>query len=138
MSAHSLSLKYLIAVSPLDSSSNFSDKVFLSLQDEIGDLFLCFRDLSFSPTEGRLTCRDRSLLLSAKEKEIMSLLFLNPHSPVSKETLLTKVWGYDSDAVDNNVEAYISFLRKKLLLLGSRVQITARRRIGYSLEVSEL
>ena len=96
-----------------------------------------FDDLSFSPAEGRLTCRDRSLLLSAKEKEIMSLLFLNPHSPVSKETLLTKVWGYDSDAVDNNVEAYISFLRKKLLLLGSRVQITARRRIGYSLEVGE-
>ena len=96
-----------------------------------------FDDLSFSLSDGRLTCREHSLLLSAKEKDIMSLLFLNPHTPVSKETLLIKVWGYDSDAVDNNVEAYISFLRKKLQLLGSRVQITARRRIGYSLEVGE-
>ncbi len=96
-----------------------------------------FDDLSFSLSDGRLSCNSHTLLLSAKEKEIMSLLFLNPQTPVSKETLLTKVWGYDSDAVDNNVEAYISFLRKKLQLLGSRVQITSRRRIGYCLEVGE-
>ena len=46
-----------------------------------------------------------------------------------------KVWGAESDAVDNNVEAYISFLRKKLSFLGSRVSITAVRRIGYRLEM---
>ena len=95
-----------------------------------------FGDLSLSLTDGRLSCGSRSLLLSAKEKELMSLLFLNPQTAVSKETMITKVWGYDSDAGDNNVEAYISFLRKKLTLLGSRVQITAQRRIGYRLEVT--
>lgn len=95
-----------------------------------------FGDLSLSLTDGRLSCGSHSLLLSAKEKELMSLLFLNPQTAVSKETMITKVWGYDSDAGDNNVEAYISFLRKKLTLLGSHVQITSQRRIGYRLEVT--
>ncbi|MBQ8094336.1 MAG: response regulator transcription factor [Clostridia bacterium] len=95
-----------------------------------------FDDLSLSLTDGRLSCGSRSLVLSSKEKDIISLLFLNPQVPVSKEIIITKVWGFDSDAGDNNVEAYISFLRKKLTLLGSNVQITAQRRIGYRLEAS--
>ena len=94
-----------------------------------------YDDLSLSLTDGRLSCGSRSLLLSAKEKEIMSLLILNAQTAISKETILTKVWGYDSEAGDNNVEAYISFLRKKLTLLGSRVQINVQRRVGYRLEV---
>ena len=51
--------------------------------------------------------------------------------------LISKVWGDDSDAEDNNVEAYISFLRKKLQFLGSRVGITTIRKVGYRLEVQE-
>jgi DNA-binding response OmpR family regulator len=59
----------------------------------------------------------------------------NPNSVVSKEELITKVWGMESGAEDNNVEAYISFLRKKLFFLGSRVVIGTQRKVGYRLEV---
>ena len=57
-----------------------------------------------------------------------------PGSILSKEDLILKIWGADSEAVDNNAEAYISFLRKKLFYLGSKVQITSQRRLGYLLE----
>lgn len=56
---------------------------------------------------------------------------------VSKEMLLTKVWGFDSNAVENHVEAYVSFLRKKLTSIGSDVRIEAVRRLGYHLECDE-
>ena len=59
---------------------------------------------------------------------------LNTGQYLPKEALLTKVWGYDSGAVDNNVEAYISFLRKKLSLLGAPVTLAVRRNVGYRLE----
>ena len=54
---------------------------------------------------------------------------------VTKETRILKVWGYESDAEDNNVEVFISFLRKKLHHVGSKVQITTLRMLGYRLEV---
>ena len=94
-----------------------------------------FGDITLSPADGRLSCASHSIILSAKEKELLSLLILNPNTITSKETILAKVWGYDSDAGDNNVEAYISFLRKKLTLIGSAVHISAQRRLGYRLEV---
>ena len=64
----------------------------------------------------------------------MRLLMSHPGSILSKEELILKIWGADSEAVDNNAEAYISFLRKKLFYLGSKVQITSQRRLGYLLE----
>ena len=54
---------------------------------------------------------------------------------ITKETILLRIWGYDSDAEDNNVEVYISFLRKKLRYLESRVHIGTIRKLGYHLEV---
>ena len=56
---------------------------------------------------------------------------------VTKEQLLLKVWGYDSEAEDNNVEVYISFLRKKLAFLKAPVQIATLRKFGYRLEAVE-
>ena len=67
----------------------------------------------------------------------MQLLIRSGENILSKESILIKVWGYDSEADDNNVEAYISFLRKKLVFLKSKVVITVVRRIGYHLEVTE-
>ena len=96
-----------------------------------------FGDVTLVPSDSRLSCGAQSLNLSMKEMEIMRLLILNHSSILSKETLLVKVWGYDTDAGDNNVEAYISFLRKKLFLLGSTVEIRAIRRQGYRLEEKE-
>ena len=55
-------------------------------------------------------------------------------SIISKETIINKIWGYDSDAGDNNVEAYVSFLRRKLNSLKSTVSIKAVRMVGYHLE----
>ena len=52
---------------------------------------------------------------------------------VSKETLLLKIWGNDGEAVDNNVEIYISFLRKKLDFLGAKTAILTARHLGYYL-----
>ena len=60
----------------------------------------------------------------------------SPKVILPKEDIITKVWGYESDAEDNNVEVYISFLRKKLSFLGSEVTINTVRRIGYHLEVA--
>ncbi len=72
--------------------------------------------------------------LNAKETEILRLLMMNTGQYLSKETLLVKVWGFESDAVGNNVEAYISFLRKKLNLLRSSVRLCVQRNVGYRLE----
>ena len=81
-----------------------------------------------------LVCGVRSVRLSRKEFEILGMLMARPGRVVSKEQLLLKVWGYESDAEDNNVEVYISFLRKKLQHIGSAVTIRTLRMLGYQLE----
>jgi len=112
-------------------------RAILRRQSDLIPQMLTYGDLSLTPASRELKCKDRSLFLNAKELEIMRLLILNSKQITSKETLLLKVWGYDSDAVDNNVEAYISFLRKKLSALASQVSISVVRRLGYQLEVKE-
>ncbi len=98
---------------------------------------LTYGDVALQPSTCELKCGARSVRLSFKEQAIMQLLILNGENILSKETILLKVWGYDSDADDNNVEAYMSFLRKKLAFLKSRVAVTVVRRVGYHLEVSD-
>ena len=93
-----------------------------------------FGDISLNLSTGDLHCAEKSIHLNFKEAEILKLLMANKGGAVSKDDLITKVWGYDSDASDNNVEAYISFLRKKLSYLNSDVTITALRKVGYRLE----
>ena len=93
-----------------------------------------FSDLSLNLSTGDLSCGGKSIHLNFKESEILKLLMANSQGAITKEDLITKVWGYDSDATDNNVEAYISFIRKKLNYLGSKVGITALRKVGYRLE----
>ena len=67
----------------------------------------------------------------------MRLLLQMGEKNLSKETLLARVWGYDSNAVENHVEVYVGFLRKKLTSIGSNVRIEALRRLGYHLEVRD-
>jgi two-component system, OmpR family, response regulator ArlR len=105
-------------------------------QGEITPERLIFGDLVLVPSMSALRCREKALTLSARELEIMRLLIVNQNNILSKETLLLKVWGYDTEAGDNNVEAYISFLRKKLSLLRSTVTLNVVRRLGYRLEES--
>lgn len=93
-----------------------------------------FGDLTLSPSSCELTCKEKSIKLNAKEFELMRYLMINGKTILSKETLINKIWGYDSDAGDNNVEAYISFLRRKLASLKSGVSIQVVRKVGYHLE----
>ncbi len=83
----------------------------------------------------QLTCQGNKVRLSAKEFDVMRFLMEYQGRNVPKETLLVKVWGYDSNATENNVEVYVGFLRKKLRSIGSNLRIDAARRQGYHLEV---
>ena len=94
---------------------------------------LTLNDLSLDLESSTLSKNEKSVRLNFKEFEIMKLFMSNPNSTYSKEDLIRKVWGYESDATDNNVEAYISFLRKKLMHIGSEMKIEAIRKVGYRL-----
>jgi DNA-binding response OmpR family regulator len=96
---------------------------------------ITFGDLTLTPGTFTLGCADRSVHLSRREYDLLELLMRSGSQIVTKDQLLVKVWGYDSDAEDNNVEVYISFLRRKLTHLHSAVRIRTRRMVGYCLEV---
>lgn len=86
---------------------------------------------------GVLRCGEGQVRLSAKEFDVMRHLMQAGERHISKEVLLERVWGFDSNAVENHVEVYVGFLRKKLRSIGSNVRIEAVRRLGYHLEVDE-
>ena len=101
-----------------------------------GDVMLdevTFADVTLDLATHDLSCRDRSVHLSGKEFEVMRILMSSSTRVVSKQDLRGRVWG-DTDASENSVEAYVSFLRKKLAHIGSGVQITTLRMLGYRLE----
>ena len=94
---------------------------------------LTWGDLSLERTTFSLSCAERAVRLSRREYDLMELLMRNGNQVVTKEQMLVKVWGYDSQAEDNNVEGYISFLRRKLTHLHSAVKIKTLRMLGYCL-----
>ncbi len=98
---------------------------------------IVFGNTSLDLASAMLVCGADRVRLSAKEFDIMRFLFQSKERNLSKETILARVWGYDSDAVENHVEVYIGFLRKKLASIGSDIRIEAIRRLGYHLEVRD-
>lgn len=84
-----------------------------------------------------LICGEKSIRLSAREFDVCRFLMEAGKNNLSKETLLVKVWGFQSNATENHVEVYVGFLRKKLQSIGSNVRIEAIRRQGYHLEVKD-
>ena len=102
----------------------------------LGDV-LTAGDLSLDCTSRLLSAGERSVRLGFKEFEVLRLLMVNSGAVVTKETIISKIWGLDSEAEDNNVEVYISFLRKKLAYLNSRASISTVRKVGYFLEAKE-
>lgn len=96
---------------------------------------LQFADLTLDLATHDLRCAGRSVHLSGKEFEVMRMLMSGKARVVSKQDLLTRVWGADGEISENSAEAYVSFLRKKLAHLKSEAQITTLRMIGYRLEV---
>jgi DNA-binding winged helix-turn-helix (wHTH) protein len=99
---------------------------------------MTFGNTALDLSTGMLVCGDKSLRLSAKEFDVMRFLLQSRGQNLSKEVILARVWGYDSNAVENHVEVYVGFLRKKLSAIGSNLRIAAIRRLGYHLEVEEL
>ena len=98
---------------------------------------MSFGDVELDLSTGMLYCGEKSVRLSAKEFDIMRYLLQSGSRNLSKETILSRIWGFESSAVDNHVEVYIGFLRKKLRAIGSKVRIECLRRMGYHLEVEE-
>ena len=135
-------------VTGLDSGADY----YLTKPFEPRELTACVRALSRRTPELRedesLTCGDLRLELTAltlwrgeenvrlsrKECDLLELLIRNRKLVLSKESILVKIWGYESEAEDNNVEVYISFLRRKLARLHSTVKIRTIRMAGYCLE----
>ena len=93
-----------------------------------------YNGLELNKNTCSIVYKGNDVKLSLKEYHIMELLISNPHQILPKERIIEKVWGYESDVEYNNIEVYISFLRKKISVLSAPVQIKTARGIGYSLE----
>ena len=91
---------------------------------EYGDIKLDTSILSLSSSKNEVT-------LTSKEYELLEYFINNKNIILSKDKIIEKVWGFDSEAMDNHVEVYISFLRKKLLYVESKVMILTIRGVGY-------
>lgn len=94
---------------------------------------LAFGDITLNKDTSMLLCGENSVRLSEKELRILEYLIANQGRILTREQFAVKIWGYDSDAEYNNVEVYMSFARKKLNFVKSKVEIKAVRGIGYEL-----
>lgn len=94
-----------------------------------GDLILDTQTYTLSCTNN-----NRSVRLGAKEYQLMEYLIRNAGQIISREQITQRVWGYDTDAEYNNVDVYVSFLRKKMKFVQSAAKISSVRGIGYELE----
>ncbi|MBQ1685122.1 MAG: response regulator transcription factor [Clostridia bacterium] len=94
-------------------------------------------DLELDLQSAMLRCGEEQVQLSRKEFEVLRTFLANPTMTIPTETLLINGWGLDSEATDNNVEVYVSFIRKKLKYLNSVISIKKIQKIGYRLEIRE-
>lgn len=97
---------------------------------------LKFGDIELNTTQLKLSVQGKEIKLNLKENELLELLIARKQAITSKEQIIEKLWGFDSEVEYNNVEVYISFLRKKLTFLNSAVRINTIRGVGYVLEVT--
>lgn len=98
---------------------------------------LSFGDITLDRTRMELGCGEDYIRLSPKEYQIMETLLSSRQRPVNRDALLERVWGMLGEAEYNNVEVYVTFLRRKLRSLHSKVAIRSLRSVGYYLEVEE-
>lgn len=110
-------------------------RAMLRRKDNYTPDILRYGDISLSPHNYELSGNGRSVSLPKLEYQLMETLLLNQGICMSSEDLLVKVWGYDTEAEIGSVWVYISYLRKRLAALGSRVEIRAKRNVGYTLEM---
>ena len=96
--------------------------------------YIEFGDLILDLKNAKLKCKENEIQISGKEIELIEQLLINKSQVTSKENIIQRIWGYESETEYNNVEVYITFLRRKLNLLQSSVKIKAVRGLGYKLE----
>ena len=109
-------------------------RAMLRRREEFTPNLLTCGDLRLNQQTAELSCGSASLVLPKLEYKLMELLMLNQGRCLSTEDMLVKVWGYETEADVGVVWVYLSYLRKRLSALGSRVEIRARRGVGYTLE----
>lgn len=95
---------------------------------------LSFSDITYYPEKNMLTGQTCSCSLSGREGDLLEAFLRNPGQPLPRTLLLTKVWGFDSDVEEGNLDNYIHFLRRRLKTVGSAAAIRTIRGIGYQLE----
>lgn len=111
-------------------------KIILKRVNDIDETdLLKYGDIVLDVRNAMLKCNDNEIQIAGKELELLEQLIINRNQVTSKESLIERIWGYDSDAEYNNVEVYITFLRRKLNILESKVKIKSVRGIGYRLEI---
>ena len=101
--------------------------------DVISENSLSYMGVSLNLSTYTMLYGDKSVKLSKKEAEIMKIFFEQPSFVAQREQLINKVWGYDSEFESNNLDVFISFLRKKLKFIGAKFTITPMRGVGYRL-----
>lgn len=110
-------------------------KIILKRTNNLEDIgILEFGDLTLDIKNAKLKCDENEIQINGKELDLLEQLIINKNQVAIRENLAQKIWGYESEAEYNNVEVYVTFLRRKLNLLQSRVKIKAVRGIGYKLE----
>ena len=95
---------------------------------------LQYGDIELDLKNAKLKCNNNEIQISGKELELLEQLLINKNQISSRESLAQRIWGFDSDAEYNNVEVYITFIRRKLKLIDSKITIKAVRGVGYKLE----
>ena len=101
------------------------------------DNLLSYGDITLNIGNLELSSKENSIKLTAKESGLLELLINRKDMISNKDDIISKLWGYESEAEHNNVEVYVSFLRRKLSYLKSKVAIKAIRNLGYILEYKD-
>ena len=103
---------------------------------EIESNVIGFGDLELNTNLGEISCKTtgKTMKLGAKEFQLLEFMLKNKNQIVTKEQIVEKLWGLESDSEYNNAEVYVSFTRKKIKFIGSKVMIKAVRGLGYILE----
>ena len=110
-------------------------RAMLRRREEFHPDLLSFGDLTLNIQSGALSCSDTEFVLPKQEYRLMEQLMVNRNIFLSSEDLLIKAWGYDAETDVGSVWLYISYLRKRLMAMNSRVEIVSKRNIGYRLEM---
>ncbi|MDD4690686.1 response regulator transcription factor, partial [Eubacterium aggregans] len=100
--------------------------------DVYSDSVLTYADLALNINNGELTIGTKPVRLTSKEAQLMEMFIRNPGITISKEQILDRIWGIESNAMDNSVEIYVHYLRKKMK--DSRTIIKTIRGLGYVLK----